>query len=146
MCMKNIYIIISITIFIASISLFTVLARQSIGVSAVVGNANNSPVVISTNPSSNPKLLWKSKLQNYTLYFRDNEKDPVTYTITPRAGSSNILWGSISKVQYDSASGAYVTFTYLSPSSIPSPNPTSITITFNDGFNLVTKQLNVYVF
>jgi len=57
MCMKNIYIIISITIFIASISLFTVLARQSIGVSAVVGNANNSPVVISTNPSSNPKLL-----------------------------------------------------------------------------------------
>ncbi len=55
--MKNIYIIISITIFIASISLFTVLARQSIGVSAVVGNANNSPVVISTNPSSNPKLL-----------------------------------------------------------------------------------------
>ncbi len=98
------------------------------------------------SPSSDPKLLARSKIQNYTLYFRDDEKDSVTYTITPVDGFTNPISGSVGSVSYDTASGAYINFTYLSPATIPAPNPTTVTVTLNDGTSLVSKDIHLLIY
>ena len=85
-------------------SLFYVFADQSVQVTAVVGSINHSPVIASVSPSSDPKLLGKNKIQNYTLYFRDDEKDTVSYTITPVSGYTNPISGTINPTDYDSVS------------------------------------------
>lgn len=109
-----------LVVFIGSASsLFFVFANGSVGVSAVVGSLNHSPVITTLTPSSDPKLLGTNKIQNYTLYFRDDEKDTVSYTITPMDGYTNPINGTINPGDYDSGSGAYINFTYLSPATLP---------------------------
>lgn len=115
-------------------------------VTAIVGAGNHSPVVLSVSPANDPKLLSRNKIQNYTLYFRDDEKDTVTYTITPVSGYANPISGTISTTDYDSASGAYVNFTYLSPANLPAPNPTTVTVTLNDATNLVNKDIHLLIY
>ena len=127
-------------------SLFYVFADQSVQVTAIVGSVNHSPVIVNISPSSDPKLLAKNKIQNYTLYFRDDEKDIVSYTITSVSGYANPISVTISATDYDSSSWAYVNFTYLAPSSTPAPNPTTVTVTFNDGTNLVNKDIHLYIY
>ncbi|MDD5197596.1 MAG: hypothetical protein PHN60_01910 [Candidatus Gracilibacteria bacterium] len=127
-------------------SLFFVFANGSVGVSAVVGSLNHSPTIITLTPSSDPKLLGTSKIQNYTLYFRDDEKDTVYYTITPVNGYANPISGTVNLSDYDSGSGAYVNFTYLSPATIPTGNLTTVTVTLNDGPNLVNKDIHLYIY
>lgn len=85
-------------------SLFYVFADQSVQVTAIVGSINHSPVIASVSPSGDPKLLAKNKIQNYTLYFRDDEKDIVSYTITSVSGYANPISGTISATDYDSSS------------------------------------------
>lgn len=138
-------IIVFIWIGIVS-SLFFVFANQSVGVSAIVGSLNHSPVVTTLAPSSDPKLLGPDKIQNYMLYFRDDEKDTVSYTITPVSGYTNPVSGTVNPSDYDSQSGAYINFTYLSPSESPTPNPTTVTVTLNDGPNLVNKDIHLYIY
>ena len=127
-------------------SLFLAFANSSVQVSAVVGSLNHSPVVLSVAPSSDPKLLAVNKIQSYSLYFRDDEKDAISYTITPESGYVNTINGTISPADYDSLSGAYVHFTYLSPSASPTPNPTTVTMTLNDGTNIVNKDIHLYIY
>lgn len=127
-------------------SLFFVSANQSVQVSAVVGSLNHAPVVLSLAPSSDLKMLGRSKIQNYTLYFRDDEKDAVSYTITPADGYTNPISGTVNPGDYDSGSGAYVNFTYLSPATAPAGNLTTTTVTLNDGSNLVNKVINLYIY
>lgn len=116
------------------------------GVSAIVGSLNHSPVITTLTPSGDPKLLGRDKIQNYTLYFRDDEKDTVSYTITPVSGYTNPVSGTVNPSDYDSQSGAYINFTYLSPSATPTPNPTTVTVTLNDGPNLVNKDIHLYIY
>lgn len=111
-----------------------------------MGSFNHPPVITTLSPSSDPKLLGQNKIQNYTLYFRDDEKDTVSYTITPVSGYVNPVSGTVNPSDYDSMSGAYVNFTYLSPSVIPSPDPTTVTVTLNDGPNLVNKDIHLYIY
>lgn len=127
-------------------SILFVSATQSVIVSAIVGAINHAPVILSVTPASDPKLLGMNKIQNYTLYFRDDEKDAITYTITPVSGYTNPISGTVNPAAYDGANGAYINFTYLSPSAVPAPNPTTITVTFNDGSNLVNKDIRLYIY
>ncbi|MDP2103968.1 MAG: hypothetical protein Q8K26_03540 [Candidatus Gracilibacteria bacterium] len=143
--MKKSLIILSGFVGILS-SIFLVFANQSVNVSAIVGAINHAPVVLSVTPSSNPKLLGTNKIQNYTLYFRDDENDTVTYTITPVSGYTNPISGAINPADYDGANGAYINFTYLSASAVPAPNPTTVTVTLNDGSNLVNKDIRLYIY
>lgn len=113
---------------------------------AIVGVGNHSPIIVSLSPGSDPKLLARSKIQNYTLYFRDDEKDTVTYTITPASGYTNPISGTINSASYDAGSGAYVNFTYLAPSSIPVTNPTTVTVTLNDGTSLVNRDIHLFIY
>lgn len=123
-----------------------VYAAQSVQVTAIVGSLNHAPVVTAVSPSNNPKMLGRNKIQNYTVTFRDDEKDIVYYTITPVAGYANPTSGVINPSDYDSGSGATINFTYLAPVTLPSPNPTSVTVTLNDGPNLVNKIINLFIF
>lgn len=127
--------------------LFVFAANQSVQVSAIVDMPNHPPVVLSVLPASDPKLLGQNKIQNYSVYFRDDEKDTVIYTITPASGYTNTINGTITS--YDTASGAYITFTYLSPTTVASPGPTSITLTLDDGqlpAKIIQKNLNLYIY
>jgi|GEM_PF-2367084 len=143
--MKKSLIILSGVMGICS-SIFLVFANQSVNVSAIVGAINHAPVILSVTPSSDPKLLGTNKIQNYTIYFRDDEKDTITYTITPVSGYTNPISGTINPADYDGADGAYINFTYLSPSAVPAPNPTTVTVTLNDGSNLVNKDIRLYIY
>ena len=127
-------------------SWFFVSANQSVQVSAVVGSLNHAPFVLSLAPASELKMLGRSKIQNYTLSFRDDEKDTVSYTITPTDGYTNPISGTINPGDYDSGSGAYVNFTYLAPATVPAGNLTTATVTLNDGSNLVNKVINLYIY
>ncbi|MDD4151221.1 MAG: hypothetical protein PHR68_01275 [Candidatus Gracilibacteria bacterium] len=117
---------------------------NSVVVSAVVGNINASPVIISVNPSSNPKMIKINNLQDYIIYFRDNEKDIVYYSITAESGATNPISGTINHSDYDSGSGAYINFRYLAPSTAVKAK--KITLVLNDGQNATIKELNVYIY
>lgn len=119
-------------------------ANQSVIVSAVVGNINHAPVILSVIPDSNPRFLRVNRTQSYTLYFRDNEKDTVSYTMTPANGFTHPISGTIEASNYDASSWAYINFLYLAP-SIPVENET-ITLTINDGSNVISKELHLYIY
>lgn len=122
----------------------TLVSAKDVLVTARVWVINSKPVVLSVNPANNPKLLWVSTAQSYTLYFRDDEKNPVTYTITPDAGFTNISNGVVNT--YDSQSGAYINFTYFAPST-PLPNERVIvTLNDNSSTGVTVKQLNLYIY
>lgn len=144
--MKKSLITLSIVLSAAVSSVFFVFASQSVQVTAIVGTMNHSPIVTSIVPSSDPKLLGRNKIQNYTLYFRDDEKDVVSYTITPAHGYVNPISGTVGPSGYDSGSGGYVNFTYLAPATVPTGNLTTVTVTLNDGSNLVHKVINLYIY
>ena len=144
--MKRLFFSLLGIITILSSIVFAFAANQSVQVSAVVGIINHSPVILSVNPHSDPKILGVTNIQNYSLYFQDDEKDTISYTITPLNGYTNPISGTISTGSYDSASGAYITFTYLSPATPPAGNLTTVTITLNDGANLVNKDLHLYIY
>lgn len=144
--MKKSLVTLFLVLSAAVSSVFLVFAQQAVQVTAIVGTMNHSPVVLSVTPSSDPKMLGVSKIQNYTLYFRDDEKDAVSYTITSADGYTNPVSGAVSASNYDSGSGAYVNFTYLAPATVPAGNLTAVTVTLNDGSNLVHKVINLYIY
>jgi hypothetical protein len=58
-------------------------------------------------------------MQNFSISFKDQEKDSTSYTITPEAsgGSSSPTSGTINTGDFDTNSGATIDFTYSAPSS-----------------------------
>lgn len=119
-------------------------ALNSVVVSAVVWNLNHSPVVINVVPNNNPKLLKTNSLQNFSLYFRDDEKDIIYYTITPKDWYTNPINWVINTANYDSASWAYINFSYLAPSlKVWTSN---VNIILNDWPNIVSKDINLYIY
>ncbi len=119
-------------------------ANQSVVVSAIVWNQNSAPIIISINPDSNPRILKTNRTQSYTLYFRDNEKDFVSYTITPKNWYTTPISGTIKSSDYDNNNWAYINFLYLAPATAyPDEN---VTVTINDGTSIVSKELNLYVY
>lgn len=142
--MKKIISFITTLFFLFSPSLLN--ANGSITVSAVVWDINQSPLVLSVNPDGDPWILETNEIQNYTIYFKDTENDKVYYTITPGNNSwyvSPISW-TINSSDYDSNSWAYINFLYLAPSVAKAD--ANITITLNDWPNVITKQLNLYIY
>ncbi len=125
---------------------YIAVADYSVIVTAIVWNQNQAPVVITVNPSDDPRMLKVSKIQRYSIYFNDNEKDTVSYTITSPDWYIYPANGTISS--FDSSSWAYINFTYSSPASAPVWNLSSITITLNDWvwWNVITKKLNTYIY
>lgn len=142
---KLISILLSLCFVFLPIDL-SVNANNSVVVSAIVGSLNQAPLILRVNPNWDPWILEKNKIQNYTIYFKDNEKDTIYYTITPQWNSwfvNPISW-VINTSNYDNNKWAYINFLYLSPAS---PNPSaSIILTLNDGPNVTFKKLNIYVY
>lgn len=132
---------ISVLFWIVSISY-----AQQVVVSAIVWSIDRAPQILTINPDSDPKVIARNKTQNYTIYFSDTEKDTVYYTITPLSWYTNPISWTVNSSDYDSASWAYINFTYLAPSTKPTPNPTKVTVTLNDWPNLVTKDINLYIY
>lgn len=141
--MKKIISLLILSIFFLYYSNITI-AGSSVIVSAVVLNLNHSPVVINVLPNNNPKLLKRNSLQNFTLYFRDDEKDTIYYTITPKDWYSNPTSWVINKSNYDTASGAYINFSYLAPST--NVWTSNINLVLNDGPNVTLKNINLYIY
>ena len=137
----GLFLILSVLIWYSSLY-----ANQSININAVVGNINHSPIILSINPDSNPRIIRTNKTQSYTIYFSDNEKDEITYTITPKDWYSNPISWTIYSEDYDNNNWAYINFLYLSPSIIPNWNISEIVLTLNDWVNVVTKKLNLYIY
>ncbi|MDD2565682.1 MAG: hypothetical protein PHZ26_02020 [Candidatus Gracilibacteria bacterium] len=120
-------------------------------VTATVGTINHSPIILSVNPSDNPRLLKTNKIQKYIIKLRDDEKDIINYTITAMSGFVSPVNGQIST--FDSLSGAYINFTYITPSSVPTGSLDKITLTLTTPYatgetstGIVTKDLNIYVY
>lgn len=134
-----------ISFFILFISLLNItIANENVIVSAIVWLSNHPPLVLSVIPNSDPRIIKTNKTQSYTLYFKDDEKNIITYTITAWSGFTNPISWTISSLDYDSSSWAYINFLYLSP---PTSNPNeSIIVTLNDWNSLITKKLNLYVY
>lgn len=141
--MKKIFSILLLLVISIYYSNFS-FSANSVVVSAVVWNLNHSPVVLKVIPNNNPKLIKADGLQNFSLYFRDDEKDLVYFTITPADWYTNPISGVINPSDYDSASGAYVNFSYLAPST--KNLTTSVNIILNDWPNVVSKDINLYIY
>ncbi len=121
-------------------------ANQTVIITALVGEGNKAPTIVSVNPNLSVNPLPRNSSQNYTVYYTDPERDAATFTVTPAEGFATPTSGSISTSEYDTSSGAYVDFTHLTPSSIPGTNPYTITITINDGANTVSTNVSIYVY
>ena len=72
------------------------------------------------------------------------ERDAITFTVTPQDGFSAPLSGHIAASAYDSSSGAYVRFTYRAPET--AVGTSEITVTLNDGSNVTTKTIGLYIY
>lgn len=131
-------------IFIFTILFLSVRANQSVIVSAVVGSLNHAPVILSVFPDSNPRILRTNKTQSYTIYFRDDEKDNINYTITPLNWYSNPISWSLNSTNYDSSSWAYINFLYLAPATTSTNE--KVTVTISDWSNVIVKDLNLYIY
>lgn len=121
-------------------------ANWSVIVSAIVGSLNSAPLVLSVNPDGNPWILWTQELQNYIIYFKDNEKDKIYYTITPWDNSWYVNKTSwvIEPSEYDWSNWAYINFLYVAPWI---PNETAkIILTLNDWPNVTFKELKLYIY
>jgi hypothetical protein len=115
--------------------------------SAIVWNGNYAPNVISVNPNGNPEILAKSSVQNFSLTFKDNEKNNVSYTITPETngGSANPTSGNITSWNYNASNEATINFAYSAPSTAVGNK--KITITLNDGVNAtVSYDIKVFIY
>ena len=127
-----------------SFPLSGIYATNTVVVSAIVGNINSAPLIISVTPSSDPKLLGAGEVQNFSVYYRDNEKDSATFTVTPQDGFVTPISGRIPKSSYDTNSGATINFTYRAPES--SVGTSQVTVTINDGSNVTTKTIGLYIY
>jgi len=76
---KIIKILLSILLLTTTIS---TKAEENVVVSAVVGNINHAPIIISIIPNSSPELLASNSLQNFIITFKDDETNETFYTIT----------------------------------------------------------------
>lgn len=133
-----------ISIIALSITNYSFSAKNVV-VSAIVWNTNWAPVVISVNPASNPVLIKTNALQEYIIYYRDNEKDQLSYTITARSWATNPISWTVQSFEYDSSSWAYINIKYLAPATKVWSK--TITLTLNDWHNpVVVKTLNVYIY
>jgi len=91
-------------------------------------------------------VIWTLVKQNYSIKFRDDENDEVTYTVTPETDWWTITidnW-TILTGDYDWNNEAYIFFEYIAPYSAVWAK--TITVTINDGSNVTIKTLNVYIY
>lgn len=139
--MKKILIFFILTSLI--LSPFELNAEKSVIVSAIVGNINHAPVVLSVTPNSNPRLLKINKTQTYSLFLRDDEKDTLYYNIIPNNGYTNPISGTINPSDYNSSSGVYINFLYLAPAISTSD---TITVVINDTSNVISKDLHLTIY
>lgn len=143
--MKKYIIALILVVSIAGLSY-----ASNVLITAKVWSLNSRPIVITLNPANDPKLLQRWKTQAYELYFQDIEKDEVTYSITPSFWTTNILNGTISiddtntANDYDSNSWAYLNFTYFAPNF--STSSEKIIVTLNDNKNVTTYQINLRIY
>jgi len=142
--------IISLVLFIL-IWINTAIAAENYTISAIVGNSNRAPVVTEYLPATETiylaySVIWTLVKQNYSIKFRDDENDEVTYTVTPETDWWTITidnW-TILTGDYDWNNEAYIFFEYIAPYSAVWAK--TITVTINDGSNVTIKTLNVYIY
>ena len=129
----------------------SLIAADSLTLSAVVGNSNHAPVVTEIIPNSDPRYLGHSTettlvKQNYSIKFRDDENDEVNYTITTETDwwAVNPTSWTILTTDYDWNNEAYILFEYISPTSAVWAK--TITVTISDWPNVTIQTLNVYIY
>lgn len=134
----------SLTLLISFV--VSIVNAEQVIVSAVVWSINHTPIILHINPNSDPKLIARNRTQNFSVYFKDDEKDTIYYTLTPQDWYTDPISWTINSADFDSNSWAYINFKYLAPSVKPTPNPTKVTVTINDWPNLVSKDINLYIY
>jgi hypothetical protein len=123
---------------------FSVKAAESVVVSAVVWNINHAPVIVSILPNWNPEIIENNSLQNFSITFRDDELNHMYYTITTESD-----WGYTSPISWEITVSQYnwnqanLNFSYLAPQITGAKK---ITITLNDWPNVVSKDINLYIY
>ena len=120
-------------------------ASQTVTVSAVVLSVNNAPTVLNVAPSNSTISIQRSKSKLITLQIQDLEGDVINYTINPPYGSVTPIDGTINDSANLIAGTAYIPFTYLAPATPPG-GIINIVVTLNDGPNLTTKNIPIFVF
>lgn len=141
--MKKIIITMTI-IFLSWIGIYYWIANQQVLITAIVWWWNNIPVIMSINPSDDPRLLRANKVQKYIVYVKDEEKDDIHYEITPSRWYVNPVNWLITSSSLDNSSWAYINFTYISPSTAWMD---TITITTHNSWSTSQiKNLNIYVY
>lgn len=140
MCKKNKMIIV---LLLLSLTISTK-ASETIVLSAVVWNINHAPIIISITPNGDPELLAKDSLQNFSIRYRDDEVNHTYYTITTETN-----WWYTSPISWEISSSDYVwdiatiDFSFLAPTITWAKK---ITITLNDWPNVVSKDINIYIY
>lgn len=129
---------------------WVIIAAETLTLSAVVGNSNHAPVVISVSPdfSPNPNYLPLStdtviSKQAYTVLFRDDENDEVNYTVTTETNWWTVTISSWNITDYTN-NEAYIFFDYIAPTSWIWPK--TITVTISDWPNITIKEIYVYLY
>lgn len=127
----------------------SLIAADTLTLSAVVGNSNHAPVITLVTPDLDPNYLaqsveWNLVKQNYTIKYRDDEKDEVTYTITTETDWWAVNPTSWTISSYDINNEANIFFEYISPTS--SVWLKKITVTISDWPNVTIKTINVYIY
>lgn len=114
-----------------------------IWVSAKVWSVNAAPIITSYSPTNTQTLIQRNKIKNFSITFSDTENDTVFYTITPDVGTISLTSGSFT----NTSSGKTLSFWYLAPSTVPSPNNKKITVTLDDqNGNVVVKTFQLYIY
>jgi len=138
----------AISFFLSPVNIY---ANKSVAVSAVVGDINRVPIILSVNPDNNIVVLPSTDSIIYTISFSDYEKDDIIHTITPWIWTYIDTWISnwitLWKSSYDSNGLATLKFEYIPVlSDWEVEYQTEIVVTISDWINTVEKILNIYVY
>lgn len=113
-------------------------------VSAIVGNVNAPATIAITAPAylndpGSTLFIGAGTNQTITFSVADGDSTDLYYTITPSVGTTTLEQGGPISPSFDR------TFTYFAPASAPTPNEQTITIAINDGSNVSSKVIALYI-
>ena len=140
--MKKILSLLLLLVYTSWYLTTSVFAASNVLVYAIVGNINTAPMIISISNNWNPEAIENGASQTFAVVIQDAENDTITYTATPQDGSASPISWTVSS--YDWNNRATINLTYLAPGS--TDLTTKITLTLNDGANVVSEDINLYIY
>jgi len=138
--------LILLTLFSLSVNFNNTIFADGVKVTATVWAINNAPLLNRIIPSYSPVVVKQNTIQSFSMFVKDKEWGPVTYTITSNSweGAVNVTSWTLSNADRLKNWQALIYFKYLAP--VWFTWSTKITVTLNDSTIVTPLDIDLYIY